>query len=223
MSGGMAGLANSHGELMNAVYRRQRWIYDASRKYFLFGRDHLIAHLDPPEGGRVLEIGCGTGRNLVKVARAYPTARVFGLDISDEMLKSAAASIWKADLVDRVRIAQGDALSFDPNATFGIASFDRVFFSYTLSMIPAWADAAAHAARMLAGGGELHIADFGQCEELNGSIKALLFLWLRQFHVFPRNDLAAELQDIAGQRGGSMQFARGYRGYSWHLSLRAPA
>ncbi len=208
---------------MDRMYRLQRHIYDASRRFYLLGREKLISDLDVPEGGTVLEIGCGTGRNLVKVARAYPTARVFGFDISDEMLKSAAASIWKADLVDRVRIAQGDALSFDPNATFGIASFDRVFFSYTLSMIPAWADAAAHAARMLAGGGELHIADFGQCEELNGSIKALLFLWLRQFHVFPRNDLATELQDIAGQRGGSMQFARGYRGYSWHLFLRAPA
>ena len=60
----MAEPAVQHSELMNATYRRQRWIYDATRKYYLFGRDHLIKTLDPPEGGTVLEIACGTGRNL---------------------------------------------------------------------------------------------------------------------------------------------------------------
>lgn len=33
--------------LMDAIYRRQRHIYDASRKFYLLGRDGLIADLDP--------------------------------------------------------------------------------------------------------------------------------------------------------------------------------
>ena len=38
--------ADEHGGLMDAIYRRQRHIYDATRKYFLLGRDRLIADLD---------------------------------------------------------------------------------------------------------------------------------------------------------------------------------
>ena len=34
--------ARDHAALMDTVYRGQRHIYDATRKYFLFGRDRLI-------------------------------------------------------------------------------------------------------------------------------------------------------------------------------------
>ncbi|HSO42957.1 MAG TPA: hypothetical protein VLR47_08995, partial [Rhodospirillales bacterium] len=63
---------------MDRIYRHQRHLYDATRKYYLLGRDQLIADLAPPEGGTVLEIGCGTGRNLIAAARAYPSASLSG-------------------------------------------------------------------------------------------------------------------------------------------------
>lgn len=204
---------------MDRMYRFQRHIYDASRRFYLLGRERLIRDLNVPEHGTVLEIGCGTGRNLVKVAKAYPTARVFGFDISDEMLKSAANAIHKADLRGRVRIAQGDALSFDGDTTFGVRSFDRVYFSYTLSMIPQWKNALEHAAAMLSADGELHAADFGQCEKLASPLKVLLFAWLRKFHVWPCHELAAEFRRLAQVQGGLADFADGYGGYSWHLVL----
>ena len=68
--------------LMNRIYRRQRHIYDFTRKYYLLGRDALIAQLRPQPGARVLEIGCGTGRNLILAARRYPDAHFFGIDVS---------------------------------------------------------------------------------------------------------------------------------------------
>ena len=49
---------------MNRMYRRQRHIYDGTRRYYLLGRDRLISGLKPAPGASVLEIGCGTGRNL---------------------------------------------------------------------------------------------------------------------------------------------------------------
>ncbi len=49
------------GQHMDGIYRYQRYIYDATRKYFLLGRDTLLDELDPPDGGSVLEVGCGTG------------------------------------------------------------------------------------------------------------------------------------------------------------------
>ncbi len=59
-------------EAMDGIYRWQRWIYDLTRKYYLLGRDRLIADLDAADGASVLEIGWGTGRNLVAAARRYP-------------------------------------------------------------------------------------------------------------------------------------------------------
>src|SRR6201981_263932 len=94
--------------LMNRIYRRQRHIYDFSRKYYLLGRDRLIAALKPPNGGRVLEIGCGTGRNLIAPARPWPRARPRGPDIPAEMLKTARASPARPRLGGRGDLAQAD-------------------------------------------------------------------------------------------------------------------
>ena len=62
--------------LMDHMYRRQRHIYDASRKFYLLGRDEAINRLRPARGGKALEIGCGTGRNLVKLAQSLPAGSV---------------------------------------------------------------------------------------------------------------------------------------------------
>ncbi|MGA7806603.1 class I SAM-dependent methyltransferase, partial [Bradyrhizobium sp.] len=83
---------------MNRMYRQQRHIYDATRRYYLLGRDRMIANLRPRADANVLEIGCGTGRNLVRAARLYPSARFFGIDVSTEMLTSAITAISRAGL-----------------------------------------------------------------------------------------------------------------------------
>ena len=134
----MSALAPSHAALMDGVYRYQRHIYDLTRKYYLLGRDRMIRDLDVPAGGAVLELGCGTGRNLALIARAYPAARLCGLDISAGMLETAAASIRRAGLAGRVTLAHGDASAFEAEALFGRKGFDRVVVSYSLSMIPPW-------------------------------------------------------------------------------------
>ena len=59
---------------MDRVYRRQRHIYDFSRKYYLLGRDRLVRDLTLAAGkSRVLEIGCGTARNSIRIAERYPS------------------------------------------------------------------------------------------------------------------------------------------------------
>ena len=126
---------------MDRIYRWQVGFYDLTRKYYLLGRDQLISDLRPPEGGSILEVGCGTGRNLIRAARAYPHARLFGFDISDVMLGEARVAVERAGLTSRIQLAKADAAAFDPQALFGESAFDRVFCSYTLSMIPPWREA----------------------------------------------------------------------------------
>src|SRR5262245_43616965 len=108
---------------MDAIYRYQRYIYDASRKYYLLGRDRLLDELDPPPGGTVLEVACGTGRNLIKAAHRYPNARLYGFDISNAMLETARSSLARAGVSDRVAVATGDAVSFSGATLFGVPMF----------------------------------------------------------------------------------------------------
>src|SRR5262249_27745971 len=144
----------------------QRHIYDLTRKYYLAGRDELIGLLAPPPGGRVLEVGCGTGRNLVRAAEAWPQAEFFGIDLSDAMLATARQAVQRSGVGHRITLAHADATQFDPALLFGVPSFARVVFSYSLSMIPDWPAALAQGLRWLPPGGELHIVDFGGQERL---------------------------------------------------------
>ena len=203
---------------MDRMYRRQRHIYDLTRKFYLLGRDQLIEALQPPPGGTVLEIACGTGRNLIRAARAYPDARLFGLDLSEEMLATARAHVAAAGLAGRIALARGDATSFDPQTLFGAAAFDRVFISYALSMIPAWREAVAEALAHLTPGGALHLVDFGDQGELPRPFRAALAAWLARFEVTPRVGLEPALTELADACGLGVKFRPLYRRYAFLAS-----
>jgi S-adenosylmethionine-diacylgycerolhomoserine-N-methlytransferase len=206
--------AQNHAALMDGTYRWQRHIYDLTRKYYLLGRDRLINGLDAPAGAAILELGCGTGRNLVMAARRYPDARLYGLDISAEMLATAQKAVDGRALSSRIRLAQGDATRFDPEALFGIARFDRVFISYSLSMIPGWEKTVSAALAALKPDGSLHIVDFGQQEGLPRWFRGLLHAWLAKFHVTPRDRLREVLESESARIGASLCFETRYRGYA---------
>ncbi len=213
-----------HGALMDRVYRWQRrfGFYDATRKYYLVGRDPMIAGLKPPAGGAALEIGCGTGRNLVHAARHYPEVEFHGVDISREMLAAAGNAVSRAGMRGRVRLAWADAAAFDPARTFGRESYDRIFLSYAISMIPQWRIVLTEAARRLAPGGEMHIAEFGDMAGLPPMAKSAMYTWLRWYHVTPRPDLFEVAAEVADQIGGASEERRLHRGYSWISIIRRP-
>lgn len=208
--------ARDHAAAMDAMYRYQRHVYDLTRKYYLFGRDRLIAGLDCAPDDKVLEIACGTGRNLVGIAKRYPGVRLYGLDISEQMLVSARAKF--ANAANPPVLVAGDACDFTP-ATLGETGFDRIVISYGLSMIPDWQQAVKLARRALNPGGSLHIVDFGQQEGLPTWFRAGLSAWLAKFHVTPRADLVAVLE--AEAIDAELRFETIGRGYAWHAILRA--
>jgi len=215
----MAPLASNgdHSRLMDQVYRHQRHIYDATRKYYLLGRDRMIAGLDLADGQSLLEVGCGTGRNLAIVARHYPEARLFGLDISPEMLVTARAKL--ARLKGDVTLRELDASRYLA-ADFEEAGFDRIMISYALSMIPDWERAVAASLAALKPGGSLHIADFGQQEGLPRWFGSALRAWLRKFHVTPRADLESALRGMIEGAPYRLEFKSHAQGYAWLAIIR---
>ena len=207
---------------MNRMYRLQRHIYDATRLYYLLGRDRMVANLRPASGASVLEIGCGTARNLVHAARLYPNAHFFGIDVSTEMLTSAIAAISRAGLAGRIKVAHGDATAAHPQKLFAVASFDHVMISYSLSMIPDWRHVLKAAADNLKPGGRLHIVDFGNQERLPAIARVLLKQWLAVFDVTPRDDLERELLAIVEACGADLKFERPFRGYAQYAVVTLP-
>ncbi|HEX4861498.1 MAG TPA: class I SAM-dependent methyltransferase, partial [Rhizomicrobium sp.] len=107
---------SAHAELMDGVYRYQRHIYDFTRKYYLFGRDSLIDAMALDPGSRAVEVGCGTARNLIRMAKRYPDAQLFGLDASQAMLETAEGAIAKAGLKGRIGLSHGYAEALSPQS-----------------------------------------------------------------------------------------------------------
>jgi S-adenosylmethionine-diacylgycerolhomoserine-N-methlytransferase len=186
--------AGGHGALMDRVYRRQRHVYDFTRKYYLFGRDTLLDRLKLKPGARVLEVGCGTARNLIRIARTYPGVRLYGLDASAQMLVTAQRSLAQVGLAPRVKLIEAYAENLSPGLFGESEPFDAIIFSYSLSMIPDWKQALRAAAATLAEDGMLHIVDFGDLKGLGRLVEAMLRSWLGLFHVAPRVELLDALQ-----------------------------
>jgi S-adenosylmethionine-diacylgycerolhomoserine-N-methlytransferase len=176
-------------EKMDRMYHLQRHFYDFTRKYYLLGRDLLLREMNIRPGETVLEVGCGTGRNLVILAKHHPDAFFFGLDASMEMLEMAEAKIESARL-NNVTLAHVLAEEFYYVNTFEMTDrFDKIFFSYSITMIPAWQAAIDNALNNLRPGGELFIVDFFDQKDLPRTFRKMLQNWLKAFHVQFWNEL----------------------------------
>ena len=170
-------------ENMDRMYRLQRYFYDLTRKYYLLGRDQLLDEINVQAGESVLEAGCGTARNLIILAKRHPDAMFYGLDASAAMLETATAKAAAAGVKNvSLRTALADDFTFD--GTFGLAKkFDKIFFSYSISMIPPWRESIENALRNIKPGGELFIVDFYDQRDLPGPFRRFLKWWLMKFHV----------------------------------------
>ncbi|MCE0483840.1 MAG: class I SAM-dependent methyltransferase [Methylacidiphilales bacterium] len=184
-------------EEMDRMYRWTRYVYDFTRKYYLLGRDRLLCEMELKAGDRVLEIGCGTARNLICLARRRPEVLAYGLDVSHEMLATAAAKVTSRGLASRITLRHCFAEQLDHRGTFGLDEpFDAAFFSYSLSMIPTWPEAIEAALRNLKPRATLYVVDFWDQGGWPGWFRAILKGWLDLFHVHYRPELIDYLQKL---------------------------
>lgn len=206
---------------MDNMYRWTRHIYDITRKYYLLGRDQMIDSIDATEGEYVCEVGCGTARNLIKIAQKYPKAHFYGLDASDEMLKTAQNNIDQADMTSVVTLKQGFSQSFEPKTLFGIEHpLNKIVFSYALSIIPPWQESIDHALDLLPSGGEIHIVDFDDQEDLPKLLRRVIFWWLRLFHVYHKPEIMDYLKRLEVEKKGTLEIQRMYKRYSYRAIFK---
>ena len=204
---------------MDRMYKWTRHVYDISRKYYLLGRDRMIANLNAQGGEHICEVGCGTARNLIKMAKRYPNAHFYGLDASDEMLKTAQKSLQNAKT--DVLLKQGFSQNFEPQTLFGLTKpLDKIVFSYALSIIPPWKESIDHALDILPEGGEIHIVDFGDMKAQPAWFRSFLFWWLRLFHVYHKPEILEHLKALSIEGRGTLQVETLYKGYAYIAVFR---
>ncbi len=62
------GEGDDQAAAMDRMYRVTRHIYDFTRRYYLLGRDRMLADVTTGPETATLEVGCGTARNLIRLA-----------------------------------------------------------------------------------------------------------------------------------------------------------
>ncbi len=169
----------AHRRFLNQYYGPSRYIYDITRKYYLFGRDQAIDQLiHDPQWSHLVEIGPGTGRNLRKLHARRPDTLLGGIEACDEMLAHAQQKCPWAKLV------HGFAESTSVQSVLRVRP-ERVLFSYCLSMVNDPEAALENARRSITKTGSVLVVDFADQGEFPGWIRGPLRLWLKTFHVQP--------------------------------------
>lgn len=177
---------NPNQDSLTAYYRWHARIYDLTRWTFLFGRREIIfqAACRMPRPARILEVGCGTGRNLVDLAERFPAASVTGLDLSLDMLDRARAKVERFG--SRVTLLHRP---YDAPVADG-GKFDLIILSYALSMInPGYDEVLRLCKADLSATGVIAVVDFHQ------SRCAWFRRWMAVNHVRMEGQILAELDN----------------------------
>jgi demethylmenaquinone methyltransferase/2-methoxy-6-polyprenyl-1,4-benzoquinol methylase len=147
-------VTRSKAEAQNAYDTMSEW-YDllagGSEQRF---KEQGLQMLGVQAGETVLEIGFGTGRSLLKLARSVGTSgKVYGIDISSGMYRLSQSLLRKAGLADRAELKIGDAVALP----FPSESIDAIFISFTLELFdtPEIPVVVAECRRVLHRGGRL--------------------------------------------------------------------
>jgi demethylmenaquinone methyltransferase/2-methoxy-6-polyprenyl-1,4-benzoquinol methylase len=144
------------------VYDRAAGRYDGALALFgLLGyrtgayRRRAVRALRVRTGQTVVDLGCGTGKNIpLLAADVGAEGRIVGVDFSAAMLDEARARAERLGLRN-VELIEADAAEFDyPDG------LDRVLATFSLSMMPESERVIARAARALGPAGRLAMLDF---------------------------------------------------------------
>lgn len=168
----------SKGQEVEQYYRLHAPLYDATRWSFLFGRDSLLDMIpDLPSQPQVLEVGCGTGKNIERLEYHFPDAQITGIDLSLEMLRKADERLHESTQVElKLGRYQGDSFEYN--------SFDLILLSYSMTMFGPHVDAIFnHLLKDLKPNGYIAVVDFNTS----------FFSWFRRWMEFNHVNFSGHL------------------------------
>ncbi len=119
---------------------------------FLAIHQRMLEYAQIPDEANILDIGCGTGRLLDRLAKEYATLRGIGLDLSQKMILEARKRNLYAD---RIEYRQGNAESLP----FGDSKFDVVFNMMSFPHYPHPQTVLSEICRVLRSGGRFYLVD----------------------------------------------------------------
>ncbi|MBI4790639.1 MAG: class I SAM-dependent methyltransferase [Chloroflexi bacterium] len=105
------------------------WI-DVTFRWDMYARfEYTLKHAEPIAGQSFLDVGCGTGRYALELARRG-ASRVVGIDIAEKMIEVCSRRSREERLDDRCSFLQSDLLQYLAAAKFdvviGIGLFDYI-------------------------------------------------------------------------------------------------
>jgi SAM-dependent methyltransferase len=157
-------------------------------------RKRAVSRLELKPGDHVLEVGCGTGRNLSPLVQAVGAeGQVYGVDLSEGMLAEARKLRAKAGWRN-VKLIRSDAAAYKmPVAVAG------VIFSLSYAVIPHHREALHHAWQQLLPGGYLVIMDAKLPSNLLGKLLHPFVVWTSKLTVLGNPDIRPwdELKELA--------------------------
>jgi ubiquinone/menaquinone biosynthesis C-methylase UbiE len=161
-----------------ATYDRMSGWYDllAGRSEQRF-KEKGLRMLNVQAGETVLEIGFGTGRSLLELARSVGmSGKAYGIDISLGMCRRAQSLLRKAGLTDRAELKICDAAALPFPSEF----MDAVFISFTLELFdtPEISIVVDECCRVLRPGGRLCVVSMTQKEGAN--LMVALYEWMHR-------------------------------------------
>lgn len=111
--------------------------YDGKRQMSLHIIESVAEYVNLPEGGRCLDVGCGSGALAIAVAKRNPQATVTGIDRWGAEYASFSKRLCEDNaraegVAERTAFAQGNALKLD----FPDGAFDAVTSNYVYHNIP---------------------------------------------------------------------------------------
>jgi ubiquinone/menaquinone biosynthesis C-methylase UbiE len=118
----------------------------------------ILDYVELPDRANVLDLGCGTGRLLHRLATQFPTLQGTGLDLSSEMLCQAQQRNRHGE---RLTYKQGNAESLP----FGDREFDAVFNTISFLHYPNPEQVFSEVSRILRPNGRFYLADYKARED----------------------------------------------------------
>lgn len=126
----------------------------------------LLEYVDLPQPANVLDLGCGTGRLLQRLASEFPQLRGTGLDLSSNMVRQARLSNRHHP---RLIFLEGKAESLP----FGDGQFDAVFNTISFLHYSEPQQVLNEVSRILAPGGRFYLVDFIFSSEVESPILSI--------------------------------------------------